>query len=808
MKYFIISILIRNKIQNSHVRKINQPNRYNMKNFYTIIGLFLFVFILPYHSTAQEDDQQSDLYEMDLESLMQIEIVSASKKAEDIFDAPLGATVLKADQIKESGATSIMEALRLIPGLIVRETTPGNYDIHLRGYDAIDPKGLITMTANTMTLIMVNNRTVYNEFQGQTYWELLHINIDDVERIEVVRGPVSAMYGPNAVSGVINILTKNPKEEKGFEASTYTMGGHPKALISSTSASYNFGNGLSMRVSGNADFRDRHHSDYFIFSENDFVDELDETTITNTLGLPVLDPIRPYLGISLSGQLIPNYNIHDRHPYENLATERFGTNAHVRYNKNDLDLNFMGGYSQAKVQRVYGNNNIAALTTDSLNNTFMHFWGTYKDLTVSVDYNLGDNSIIGSGPLLSVENDILSAMAEYNLQVTDNFSLKPGAAYKTSSYTSMGLGSSAQRIDPADFFTDGYEEYTPDDGGPVSNSVISGHLQADYTLGDLRLIGAARIDKFENPDKAKISPLFSATYKITEDFLVRGSYGRSSRTPFNFDLFMDISLRYPSGTTDQGVELYNNIWYRGTERSDEITGDQKYEYNLLTVDDAEVGFRHKISDSFTLDIELFWSKLSNLLALNMVKRDTLDGTHPFTGGDTREAIEYYSFVNLDMSPQQTGAMISLRSMPFRNINFDIYVMVQQTKINNYADSIDIEGNAVDSELDADTDATSDYYHQATPSFTGGLNTNYRPIKKLNINLNAYFYSHQFVVINNEMNQGTVDANILLNATVSYEFFPDMKIFVTGRNLVGGDKRQFAFADKIGPSVFGGLNIKF
>ncbi len=782
-----------------------------MKKFFTIIGLLLFS-LFSFQLNAQEEEKEGDLYEMDLESLMQVEIVSASKKAEDIFDAPLGATVLKGKQIKESGATSIMEALRLIPGLIVRETTPGNYDIHLRGYDAIDPKGLITMTANTMTLIMVNNRTVYNEFQGQTYWELLHINIDDVDRIEVVRGPVSAMYGPNAVSGAINILTKNPKEEKGFDASTYSMGGYPNAIISSTSASYNFGNGLSVRASGNADFRDRHYKDYFIFSQNDFVDELEETTITNTLGLPVLDPIRPYLGFYYSGpyagQLKPNYNTHERYPDENLATERFGTNAHIRYNKNDFDFNLMGGYSQAKVQRIYGNNNIAALTTDSLNNTFLHFWGTYKGLTISADYNQGNNSIIGSGPLLSVESDIISGMAEYDIKVSDNFSIKPGVSYKTSSYNSMGLGSTAQRINPADFFTDGYEEYTPDDGGPVSNSVLSGHLQADLTLGELRMVGAARLDKFEHPDKIKISPLLSATYKISDDFLIRGSYGRSSRTPFNFDLFMDISLRYPSGTTDQGVELYNNIWYRGTERSDEITGNEKYEYHLLTVDDAEIGFRHKISDAFTLDIELFWSKLSNLLALNMVKTDTLDGTNPFTGGDTREAIEYYSFVNLDMSPQQTGAMMSLKSMPFRNINFEIYVMVQQTKINDYADSIDVDGNPVDSKLDADLDATSDYYHTATPSFLGGLNTNYRPLDKFNVNLNAYFYSHQYMLINNEMNQGTTEANIVLNATVSYEFLPGMKFFVSGRNLVGDNKRQYAFADKIGTSIFGGLNLKF
>jgi iron complex outermembrane receptor protein len=192
-----------------------------MKKLLQRIGLTSLLLAFLFNVNAQEDD----LYEMDLESLMQIEIVSASKKAEDIFDAPLGASVLTGEQIKESGATSIMEALRLVPGVIVREMTPGNYDIHLRGYDGIDPKGLINLTANTMTLIMVNNRTVYSEFQGQTYWELMQINIDDVQQIEVVRGPVSAMYGPNAVTGVINILTKSPVDKPGFHASTYTMGG-------------------------------------------------------------------------------------------------------------------------------------------------------------------------------------------------------------------------------------------------------------------------------------------------------------------------------------------------------------------------------------------------------------------------------------------------------------------------------------------------------------------------------------------------------------------------------------------------------
>ncbi|HKK58655.1 MAG TPA: TonB-dependent receptor [Salinivirga sp.] len=778
-----------------------------MKQFLRITILFILPFIVSISISAQEEN----LYEMDLESLMEIEIVSASKKAEDIFEAPLGASVLSSEQIKESGATSIMEALRLIPGLIVRETTPGNYDIHLRGYDGVDPKGLITLTANTMTLIMVNNRTVYSEFQGQTYWELLQINIDDVDRIEVVRGPVSAMYGPNAVAGVINILTKSPTKKKGASFSTYSMAGAPNSVITSTSAAYSFDNGLGIRLSGNADFRDRHKVDYFIFNENNFVDELNETEVTNILGLPVLDADQPYDGVYLAGpqagQPIPNYNIHERYPDKKLATERYGGNLHMRYNKNDLDLNLMGGYSYARVQRVYANNNIAALSTDSLNTYFAHFWGSYKGLTITTDYSKGFNALVGSGELLKVNSDVLTATAEYDLKISENFSLKPGVSYKTSSYNSMGLGSTEQEIDPATFLSEGYEIVTPEDGGDVTNTLLSGHLQADYKWDRLRIIGAARVDKFQHPNKAAFSPLISATYKAAEDFLIRGSYGRSSRTPFIFDLFFDINLRYPTGTQYQGFALYNNLVYRGTERSDEIPGvNEKYNYKLLTVDDAEIGFRHRISETFTLDIELFWSQLNNLIALSKVRNDTIAGVNPLTGNETREAIEYYSFINLDMKPQQTGATMSLTSVPFKKMSFQIFVTVQQTKINDYADAIDVNGNPIDA--DGDGKKRSDFYHKATPAFTGGVNMNYRPTKKINLNLNSYFYSHQTLVINNEMNQGVVDANIILNGTINYKITDGIKIFATGRNLIGGYKRQYAFTDKIGPSVLGGVNINF
>ena len=140
-----------------------------------------------------QDTTDLYLYNMSLEDLMNIEITSASKKSESLFDAPLSASVLTREEILNAGATSIMEALRLVPGVIVREQSNGNYDIHIRGLDNVPPNSLVLSSTNTTTLVMINNRPVYNYLQGGTFWESLPIDLNDVDKIEVIRGPSSTL---------------------------------------------------------------------------------------------------------------------------------------------------------------------------------------------------------------------------------------------------------------------------------------------------------------------------------------------------------------------------------------------------------------------------------------------------------------------------------------------------------------------------------------------------------------------------------------------------------------------------------------
>src|SRR5580693_5240503 len=144
---------------------------------------------------------------------MNVPIYSVSKSTESTFDAPLSSSVVTREEIRKAGCTTIMEALRLVPGVIVREQTNGNYTVDIRGLDNLPPNLGVYFMANSTTLVMIDERPVYNYLQGGTFWETLPVDLNDVERIEVVRGPAAAMYGPNAESGVINIITASAKKK-------------------------------------------------------------------------------------------------------------------------------------------------------------------------------------------------------------------------------------------------------------------------------------------------------------------------------------------------------------------------------------------------------------------------------------------------------------------------------------------------------------------------------------------------------------------------------------------------------------------
>ncbi|WPB79009.1 TonB-dependent receptor [Archangium violaceum] len=128
-------------------------------------------------------------------------VVTASRRAQSSLEAPNATTVITSEDIRLSGATSLPELLRRVPGAEVMMLGPGSANLSLRGFNQ--------RIANKV-LVLVDGRTEYQDFLGMTLWSSIPVELEDIERIEVIRGPGSALYGANAMLGVVNIITRAP----------------------------------------------------------------------------------------------------------------------------------------------------------------------------------------------------------------------------------------------------------------------------------------------------------------------------------------------------------------------------------------------------------------------------------------------------------------------------------------------------------------------------------------------------------------------------------------------------------------------
>ncbi len=146
------------------------------------------------------------LKSLSLEELMEVEVVSVSKKEQKVAEAPAAVFVITREDIRRSGATSIPEALRMAPGLHVARVDSHSWAITARGFNS---------TGANKLLVMIDGRSVYSHLHSGTFWDVQDTLLEDVERIEVIRGPGGALWGANAVNGVINIITRSAKDTQG-----------------------------------------------------------------------------------------------------------------------------------------------------------------------------------------------------------------------------------------------------------------------------------------------------------------------------------------------------------------------------------------------------------------------------------------------------------------------------------------------------------------------------------------------------------------------------------------------------------------
>ncbi len=156
---------------------------------------------------AGAQQNSPDLTDRSLEDLMNMEVTSVSKKEQKLSRTAAAIFVITQEDIHRSGATNIPDLLRMVPGMDVAEINANTWAINVRGFQE--------QFSNEL-LVLVDGRSLYTASFGEVYWDTLDLPLGDIDRIEVIRGPGGAIWGGNAVNGVVNIITKKAGDTPGL----------------------------------------------------------------------------------------------------------------------------------------------------------------------------------------------------------------------------------------------------------------------------------------------------------------------------------------------------------------------------------------------------------------------------------------------------------------------------------------------------------------------------------------------------------------------------------------------------------------
>ncbi|WP_224996061.1 TonB-dependent siderophore receptor [Cesiribacter sp. SM1] len=513
--------------------------------------------------------EQQDLYDMPLEELLNISIVSASKEKERQFDAPLAAYSITRDEIAKAGVWSIPEALRLIPGVIVRETSNGVYDVHLRGFDNTTKYTLGINQINTLTLVMINNRPVFNYNLGGTAWDALPIDLADVERIEVVCGPSAPLFGPNAVTGVINIITREFKQHE-LLVSGQLQGSLPSGSMNgSIAAGRQLGSKFSLGVSGNYQKNNRLDDEQFIYASGD----------------------RPAFYMKSSDFQAERVKALGLDP--EVAIERSGLNAYATYNPSErVSFEFSSGMQSAESQKVF----LTMGTPLSYSGTTSYYGNLnskINDLSLRLSYLKGEDDVNKLNEYVTSSYDfrIMDVAADYDLKLHNKLRIRPSLGYQSTRYNDLEQS--------RNFPFGGLIQ------GDHSMHILSGSLRADYTpLKGLRLIGSSRFDKFDVSDDTFVSYQFASTYAINERWMLRAVHAKSLSGIFYSNAFVNTAYGV-------GANTYIRISANGEVRPGS---------NTMT----ELGLRAQLLSNLQLDLSLFSQRLEDA-SVYVFKRAEMEG---------------------------------------------------------------------------------------------------------------------------------------------------------------------------------------
>ncbi len=334
----------------------------NLRLLHLIVGI-LFLISCP----TSEVSANSDFTDLSLEQLMQIKVTSAAKKTQPLAQAATAIFVINSEDIRRSGVTSIPEALRMAPGVQVAHIDQNKWAVSIRGFSRLFSDKL---------LVLIDGRTIYNALFSGVFWDIQDTRLEDIARIEIIRGPGAALWGANAVNGVINIITHNSVDTQGVQATV--IAGDEERLTTSLRYGGNLNNIGSYRIYGkyiNRDSFTDHHGEA-AWDDQDLIH----------FGLRADLQPNAYQSLTIQGDIYDGES-------NSRVTQALLQTPWSKHEKAEMKVN--GGNLLSRYEHTFSNNSELSLQAYyDLNNRKM-FIGDLKMETIDIDlqhrFNWGDN---------------------------------------------------------------------------------------------------------------------------------------------------------------------------------------------------------------------------------------------------------------------------------------------------------------------------------------------------------------------------------------------------------------------------------
>lgn len=690
----------------------------------------------------------TDILALPYESSLGKEIFSASKSRETVFKAPLFSTVITRQELERTGVNSLAEAIRLVPGAIVREISNGVYDAGIRGLENTLPFDFITFSINRLILVMVDGKPFHSHLSGGTFWETFPIDINDVEQIEVVQGPVSTLYGSNAVNGVINIITRKEFNKNLHASLNSQMGSHGSFRLNSL-INYRFPNQkFAISFSGNADQRSRFDSDFYSFMRGDYV-PLDSLVLPD--------------GIEAS----------DIYPRPETALDRFGLNLAMQYRPGtNTTIRVGGSLEESAATKIFFSPPDSPMSFSESQSYYL--FGEVQSGSLRGYYAFNSGVRGSNNGIGDYRFQFHDANLEYDFNQIDKLSISPSIFYRRVGYRDV------EGPIPGFLNTTDYQ---------FINSFAAG-LKMDYQpFEKLRLIAGVRGEKFDNPDNIFITFQGIVNYTPHPKHLIRLLIGRANTESYfalnNLNLNTVQALEGSPPFTSNRIQI--------------IGGD---DIDLIKQDLIELGYRTQLSDRLGMEISAYVSRSDDYSVLS---------TQSLDPSAAPQLVTTISFQTVDTEVEHLEATFTL-DYQSKTFSVRPYITLQKTtlkKFSPYHNSTTVNPvNNLDLELELDHEATPSFYGGMVVNYrpVSALNINanlffYDDHRFIN---NLTQESEQFG-FEDELGAG-IDGRFILNAKVMYSLNSQLKVYANARNLFSNTYQHY-FTDFIRPSYYFGFHFE-